>query len=643
LESEGSEGWGRTAQDAAEADGFEVMIARLQEMLSPTEPWEQQVPGFWSATIWAPDPLSLWLSVPTSNPESNARVETLALGEDLRVPFEARDEVAMFCVLANRFFRSWNLYLQRFDTGEYVNSVGSFIARESREIVPPDLIETMVLRSVKAAVVSAPAIRALLDGRTATEALAIADEYDDEFGAIDHLEGRPANPLTNVELVDDAVAALAPIQITGMVRHGPTRLLLIDDHSDDELTPRSLYVDAVDEEVVVNAYPIAPDIPEERLPPMAELMNLIATRQVGFALALDQENGIVRLSNSASFAAVNAGRAPLLRDLILGVWAAADVYQQALHQVAYELIDPAEALAETGEDESSWSSPEVRDDRDEAALPFETAGDPVHLALASAARRLGLDLVDQGEDGPIRIFGPPGRFDAFYVTEIWCGGEASRIECGVPMLIPEDRLEQALELCLGLNTQGRVAFGIGRRGTPVACHNVRTVGNLSHLADAIEGAIGVTLDRASAARNLFSAVVDGVDAATVLGGVDPDTNRELFELLPLARFPLSSVGTEWEGVLNLAPPLPADEILAEDQTESDWRVAALVRRDAPDTDEISNACAGPVLIHEDGRVECYGCLRPDLVPHLKGSTVLCKEGMHLGDGHRCDRCGGGDE
>jgi hypothetical protein len=57
-------------------------------------------------------------------------------------------------------------------------------------------------------------------------------------------------------------------------------------------------------------------------------------------------------------------------------------------------------------------------------------------------------------------------------------------------------------------------------------------------------------------------------------------------------------------------------------------------------DGVRDACVGPILIHADGAVECYGCDSPATNPHVVGTTVACHAGSRLGAGHLCERCGG---
>jgi len=75
-------------------------------------------------------------------------------------------------------------------------------------------------------------------------------------------------------------------------------------------------------------------------------MSHIASTGVPFALTLDLRTPVVTLRNHASFAGVTADKRALLRDLILPVVRAPALYERPLHQVAFEQVDAATALAE---------------------------------------------------------------------------------------------------------------------------------------------------------------------------------------------------------------------------------------------------------------------------------------------------------
>ena len=52
----------------------------------------------------------------------------------------------------------------------------------------------------------------------------------------------------------------------------------------------------------------------------------------------------------------------------------------------------------------------------------------------------------------------------------------------------------------------------------------------------------------------------------------------------------------------------------------------------------SPVCAGPVLIHADGTIECYACSQPTTHLHPGGTSMSCAAGYTFGPGYLCGRC-----
>jgi tetratricopeptide (TPR) repeat protein len=322
-------------------DGFEAMIERLQEKLSPGSPWERNSASYWSGTVETPERLEFWVSLPWGDNPS-ARVEAVLVNVD--VPPAARPEVALFCAAANRFFESWNLYLASDENGDHVISAGTFPGDESGTEVPLELLEAMVRRTLRAGVVATQALQAVVAGMNAREAVKLADRHDDmtSFG-LSHQQDWNGIVIDDAALIDDAFVAISAFTTSPPLRRSPTQL------SFGVPTPSgrgaTVFVDARDETVQVTCYSLDP-APEERLPALAELMSLIGATGVGFKLALDLEHRLVGLRNWASFAGVTGDRELLLRDLIRYVAYGPLLYEGPLRQVAFEEVDPAAALRE---------------------------------------------------------------------------------------------------------------------------------------------------------------------------------------------------------------------------------------------------------------------------------------------------------
>jgi len=267
--------------------------------------------------------------------------------------------------------------------------------------------------------------------------------------------------------------------------------------------------------------------------------------------------------------------------------------------------------------------------------------DRVMRSAGAALKERGLTWFVQPEDGPIRVFGPPGAFDPYLLTEVWAGEGFLRAECSVPVVVPTGHVGRTLELCALLNGQGRVGFALGRRGTPIATVTVQLPAALDDIAQPLcDYGFNILWHYASCAEPLFAAVAAGAEFASVLGEAATGGPAGPAEF-PIQHRPSESPrGTSWPGALDGAPKPPA---VPEGYTEAELQgLFAAIRHAAPSHSEMAegiiNACGGPTLIHADGVVECFGCTDPGGNPHLEKCTVSCAPGVYLGEGHLCPRC-----
>ena len=294
-------------------------------------------------------------------------------------------------------------------------------------------------------------------------------------------------------------------------------------------------------------------------------------------------------------------------------------------------------------------------------------------AVWSSLEARGLRWVVPEDDGGVRVTGPPGAFDPFLATELWFSPGVLRAECAVPVLVPEARVEPVLELCVRLSSQGRVAFALGPRYTPICCMTVRLLaGPPGVAADTVQASLGLLWERAAAAEALFFAVAAGADPREVvewhladdagslygryraagaesqelfdadiaaLPGPQPESRLDDLPLPPAAPADSELVGTRWEWERD-APATWPDLEVPPGYTLLEYRgtFMALSRSVGVDGIGIIDACPGPVVIHADGVVECFGCTEPESV-HVGGCTNACHEDLYLGRGHRCERCG----
>jgi hypothetical protein len=114
------------------------------------------------------------------------------------------------------------------------------------------------------------------------------------------------------------------------------------------------------------------------------------------------------------------------------------------------------------------------------------------------------------------------------------------------------------------------------------------------------------------------------------------------EQMPIPRRPWSEqdpAGSRWN-VLDPSREWPAGFLPPDGYTAAEWGATFATLGRLVSGEGIVDACPGPVLIHADGLVECYGCADPARNPHLGGITVACAPGLRLGRGHLCNRCEG---
>ena len=349
----------RRKRPVGEGD-YEAMVERLEERLSFGSPWDRVSAGHWQAVLeeplagweqtrsyfahgrtYEPERVSVELEVSVDLSDSpGARVE--ATLDELVVPRELLAEAAVFCVAANRLFRYWNLYVVASEDGCRVVSAATVGMHDSTLMVPVPLLETLVLRAVRAGVIATPAVQALVSGVAPEDAVSIADSFDDAVSPNEQPNWEAE--VDDSRLIDDAQAAMKNLTVAEVTRRTPTQLFFGSPLANGGFV--ASYVDAIDGNLLATCYPLGP-IPAERLQPVALAMNLIAATGVAFTLALDLEGGLVRFKNGFSFRGVRDKRKAVLEGVIDQVVSAPLLYTRLLNQVAFEGVDPAEALTET--------------------------------------------------------------------------------------------------------------------------------------------------------------------------------------------------------------------------------------------------------------------------------------------------------
>jgi hypothetical protein len=260
--------------------------------------------------------------------------------------------------------------------------------------------------------------------------------------------------------------------------------------------------------------------------------------------------------------------------------------------------------------------------------------DRVAAALQPALDERGLWLLADDGANAVRVHGGPGRLDPMLLTDVSLGDDWLTFSCSLPVPIAAERIEAVVELCLWLSGDGRVAFAVDRAQRPMARISVLL---LAACAEQAQTLIGVALEvlwaRAALFEPTFQRVAAGDAADQALAHLDP-------EQVPIPRRPWSEQereGSRWN-VLDASRELPAGFLPPDGYTTAEWGATFATLGKLVSGEGVVDACTGPVLIHADGLVECYGCAEPSRNPHLGGITVACAPGLRLGRGHLCDRC-----
>jgi len=167
-------------------DVFATAVGGLQrEVMGMWGPLRGSGNG-WKCVVVVGEDVDRRVQVKLMGGAEGARVEAWT---DVDVPRSARREMGLFCVAANRLFAKWNLYLApAADVGsdapaavDRVIATDQALSFDDNVIIEAPMIVAAFFAALEAAVLSAPAIEAILNGASALEAVEIADKYGDSF------------------------------------------------------------------------------------------------------------------------------------------------------------------------------------------------------------------------------------------------------------------------------------------------------------------------------------------------------------------------------------------------------------------------------------------------------------------------------
>ena len=241
----------------------------------------------------------------------------------------------------------------------------------------------------------------------------------------------------------------------------------------------------------------------------------------------------------------------------------------------------------------------------------------------------------RSNDGQVyRLAGATVDVRAFYVTEVLLVPGIVSVETIIPVYLPADRRDEAVRLCSVLHASAGV-FSLGASGAPMLLSKTMLLRPESYAASVIVDAVRRDRELAYWAGAPFYDVAQGGSAAAAA------SKLHLGECVPAA----NPIPTAAQLELSRTPqPSRTQLVKARALQVSDLEAVSLARNQAL-VDSIANAhpdeppfCAGPLIFHQDGVVECHYCDSPETRIHGRGCTASCRPQRRLGKGHDCPRC-----
>ena len=234
-------------------------------------------------------------------------------------------------------------------------------------------------------------------------------------------------------------------------------------------------------------------------------------------------------------------------------------------------------------------------------------------------------------DSWIRLAGASTSTPVAWLATDICGAPgAMSVETTLPISLPAQTRAEAAELCAAVNRSATDGIaGVSSDGTPFVCSKAALWSSPQLDAAALVETVDRNRRLAFALTVSFRRIADGESADRVASTLnrDPRTTSgsgRRGSPLDLSGAPEPSAqAVEGFAALGLGPH----------EASSILRLQALLA-----TAIGRPICAGPVLTHEDGVTECYGCEGTPGRAHVENVSLSCGPKRSLGPGHRCPRC-----
>jgi hypothetical protein len=219
---------------------------------------------------------------------------------------------------------------------------------------------------------------------------------------------------------------------------------------------------------------------------------------------------------------------------------------------------------------------------------------------------------------------------AWLVTDLRGVPGAMSVETMLPISLPARTRIEAAELCAAVNRSATDGVaGVSSDGTPLVCSKAALWSSPQLDAAALVETVDRNRRLAFALTESFRRIADGESADEVTADLNGD--------------PRTGSGTGRCGSpLDLSGAAEPSERAVEGFAALGFgprEASSLLRLQALLAAAIGRPiCAGPVVTHEDGVAECYGCDGTPGRAHVENVTVSCGPMRSLGPGHRCARC-----
>jgi len=230
----------------------------------------------------------------------------------------------------------------------------------------------------------------------------------------------------------------------------------------------------------------------------------------------------------------------------------------------------------------------------------------------------------------LRLSGHTLDGDASIVTDVYVLPATVGVESRLPVqLSPSQRLKGML-LGSAINAACGSAVTFECDCVPLLVNRIHAIQPEPLTVNRITLTIRMHRGLAKLASAAYADLARGVPLSTVATGC------KIADFLPFAVAPIEAAVLD-----TTLTPQPTTKALAAFKALRIPQAEALaLARVATLSESHSDAepCAGPLVSHADGVVECYGCTNPLHRVHGRGTTASCGPGRRLGEGHHCKRC-----